>query len=386
MTAAATVQSVSRDVSYAFAEALLPLVTPSEGRFGLQKLDLSLAGRIENYSDFGTTSNPKLGIRYVPLEGFTLRGTWGKSFKAPTFYQLFSEHNLDYFNVQLLGSSRSGNALFDYGGNPDLKPERAKSWTAGIDWSPPSIPSLDVSVTYFDIDYTNRITYPISSPGTALSNSIFAPFVISNPTPSQLATLLASTPIFLNFSGVAYSPAQTIDVLEDRYTNATAQQIDGVDLSAKKSFAIARGDIAFFVNATWLRLTQQTISTVPAVTLTGTLFQPPKARVRSGLTWTYDGFTVTGIVNYISDETDTNVTPSAPVASWTTLDLNFAYRVRAGLGVLSGLEASLAVTNAFDREPPYAKGAALQAQGVYFDSTNTSAIGRFVALTLRKRF
>jgi hypothetical protein len=46
----------------------------------------------------------------------------------------------------------------------------------------------------------------------------------------------------------------------------------------------------------------------------------------------------------------------------------------------------LSITNALDRAPPVAKGAGVEFPGVFFDSTNTSAIGRFVAVTFRQRF
>ena len=200
------------------------------------------------------------------------------------------------------------------------------------------------------------------------------------------ARSIASTPIFENYSGGAYNPSQTVALIEDVFTNVTAQRIDGVDLSIKAAVPVSRGALDAFASGTWLDITQKTIPTAPALQLSGTMFNPPTVRLRAGLTWTYGGFTSTGILNYVSSETDTNVSPAVPIGSWTTVDLNVAYRTPIGGGPLSGLEASLAVTNLFDRAPPFARGAALQQQGVDFDSTNTSDIGRFVALTLRKRF
>jgi hypothetical protein len=141
-----------------------------------------------------------------------------------------------------------------------------------------------------------------------------------------------------------------------------------------------------FANGTWLDITQQTLPSAPAMRLSGTLFNPPTVRLRTGLTWTYGGFTSTGILNYVAPETDTNRSPTASIGSWTTLDLSVAYRVPTGPGPMSGLEASLAITNLFDRPPPFAQGAAIQAQGIEFDSTTASDLGRFVAFTLRKRF
>ena len=380
------IANAARDVSYVFGEALVPLVAPSKERLGLNALDLSLAGRVEHYNVFGTTSNPKVALRYVPIAGLSLRGTWGTSFKTPTFYQLGTQHNVDLFSAALLGGPTPGDALVNFGGNPDLKPERATSWTAGLDWSPPQVHAFMVSATYFNIDYTGRIANPISSFLTALSNPVFAPFVIKNPTLAQQAATIASTPIFANFTGHAYNPSQTIALVEDLFTNVSAQNITGVDLSIKKTFALPRGFLDAFASGTWLDITQKTIPTAPAIRLSGTLFNPPTLRLRSGLSWTYAGFTSTGILNYVSSETDTNLLPAAPIGSWTTVDLNLVYRLPASGGPLSGLEASLAITNLFDRVPPVAKGAGLQAKGIAFDSTNTSDIGRFVAFTLRKRF
>jgi outer membrane receptor protein involved in Fe transport len=382
----ATVAAASRDVAYGYGEALVPLVAPSRERMGLNALELSLAGRVEHYSEFGTTSNPKVGLRYAPIGGLALRGTWGTSFKAPTFNQLFSQRNLEYFPAALLSGPTAGNALVAFGGNPDLKPERSTAWTAGFDWSPPQVRPLVVSATYFDIDYTGRIANPISSPRTALSNPIFAPFVIRNPTPAQQAAALASTPIFENFSGAPYTPAGTVALVEDIFTNVTAQHIRGVDLSLRTTVRLPRGILDAFANATWLDITQQTLPTVPAVRLTGTLFNPPTVHLRSGATWRYGGLTATGVLNYVSSETDTNLAPAQPIGSWTTADLTLAYRPPIQHGPLAGLEASLAITNLFDRGPPVAKGAALEARGIEFDSTNSSDVGRFIAFTLRKRF
>src|SRR5690606_12829019 len=51
---------ITRSVAAAFAELSLPLVRPEQHIKGVEALDLSLAGRIEHYSDFGTTTNPRI--------------------------------------------------------------------------------------------------------------------------------------------------------------------------------------------------------------------------------------------------------------------------------------------------------------------------------------
>ncbi|MDR3511832.1 MAG: TonB-dependent receptor [Caulobacteraceae bacterium] len=378
-------QSASRSIKYFYGELFAPLVAPSATRAGLKRLDLSVSARVESYSDVGSSANPKVGLRYEPFTGLTIRSTWGSSFKAPTFYQLSQPRNTFLYLASILGASGPGYALVDYGGNANLKPERAKSWTIGLDYSPPIRRSFDLSVTYFNVNYRDRIVYPISDAGEALSNPIFDPFIIRNASAAQVNAANAAAQTFFNETGGAYDPSQPISIVEDHYTNATAQTIHGVDLSAKDSIALPHGAVNLFANATWLKIAQQTLPGAPSVTLTGTIFNPPSFRLRTGASWVVAGLTATGVINYIPGETDNAVLPNKPVASWTTLDLNLAYSAQARSGPLSGLEVSLAITNLLDAAPPYARGAAIGTPGVYFDSTNTSPVGRFIALTVRKR-
>lgn len=57
---------LSRNVSSAYAEVAVPLVGPSNSRPGVQKLDLSVALRHDRYSDFGSSTNPKVGLAWRP--------------------------------------------------------------------------------------------------------------------------------------------------------------------------------------------------------------------------------------------------------------------------------------------------------------------------------
>jgi outer membrane receptor protein involved in Fe transport len=376
----------SRSVTYVFGEVFAALVQPADDRFLLHALDLSVAGRWERYSDFGSTANPKVGLRYKPLDGVTLRATWGTSFKAPQFLQTTLQSTIYQYPAATLGGSGAGDALLTFGGSSDLKPERATSWTAGIDWSPPAWRSLQVSATYFNIDYTNRIVQPISGVGTALANPAYAPFIITHPTAPQQAAAIASASVFYNLASDAYDPANIDALIEDRFTNAASQKIDGVDLSIKQALTLnAANELDAFASASWLHIVQQSAPGGPQQTLTGYLFNPPKLRVRAGLTWTSGPLAATGIANYISAETDNGVAPNVPIGAWTTLDLNMTYKIGRVHPRLPSLEASVSINNVLDAAPPFAKGAAVGAPGYNFDSTNASALGRFFAFTLRQR-
>ena len=371
-----------RNVSYGFAEALVPLVASSPTRVGLHELELSLAGRAEHYSDFGDSTNPKIGVRYVPFETLTIRGTWSKSFKAPSFVQMYDRSTLYLWNATDVGGTGTGSVLMTYGGNPNLQAEKSTSKTFGAEFTPNR--ALEMTATWFSIDYTGRIVQPVSNYFTALNNPNYAPFIEQNPSLARQAELVASAEAFNNYSSGPYDPANVVAVIQDQYLNATAQSVEGMDISIRYAWEVGRGHLSTFGNATWTRLKQQTSSAAPEVTLSGTLFNVPKFKARGGLTWEAYGISATAVANFISSEIDNVVTPNARVGSWTTVDANLVYQFQAGEGVSKGASVALSVSNLLDRAPPRAMGPALAFPGLAFDSTNASIVGRFVSLTLKK--
>src|SRR5262249_6080427 len=72
-----------RKVDAAFAELYVPLLGPEQNIPLIYRLDLNLAGRIDDYSDFGRTSNPKIAGNWDIIDGLRIRGNWSTSFVAP---------------------------------------------------------------------------------------------------------------------------------------------------------------------------------------------------------------------------------------------------------------------------------------------------------------
>lgn len=379
--------AADREVKAVFAELSAPLVSPSATRFGLRSLYLSLAWRRELYSDVGEATAPKVGLRYVPFNDLVVRGTWGKSFKAPTFFQMVVNHNTFLYDATTVGGT-SGTVLFDYGGSPNLKPEKATAWSAGFDWTPSQWPGFKLSLSYIDTDYRDRIIFPITVVAQALTDPLYTPYITLNPTPGQQAALIASSEQFRNNASVPYDPARTIAILHDRYTNAAAQTAQVYDLAVSHRQVIGGAfkpvSIEVFLNASWLELKQQTLAGAPEMTLSGTLFNPPEVRARAGATFTRGGWTTTAIVNHMGSSTDTGVVPTAGIDAWTTLDLTATWRPATGW--FAGNDIALSVLNALNAEPPVARGADWGMPGIYFDSTNASPVGRFVSLRLRRSF
>lgn len=373
----------TRTVTYAFAEAFAPLVAPSDDRPGLHALELNLSGRAENYSDAGSTTNPKIGLRYVPLNGLTFRTTAGTSFKAPTLLQLHSAAKL-YLYPGSIFSLPSNTLFITLGANPDLKPETSRSWTFGADFSPPALKSLTLSATYFNIDYRNRIISPIQNLTNALTDPTYATYVEKSPTAARQSDLIAHSSIFTNLVGT-YDPAKVYAIIQDKFTNAAAQNSHGLDISYRQSFRFGDQTLGLFANATATHFDQQLLSTTPDTVLSGIIFNVPKLKARGGANWTRGGWSATGIINYISGETNVEVKPNANVASWTTVDATLNYRFQESHSLLQGVRIGLSVSNLFDNDPPFAKSSGLQyPSAIYYDSTNASVVGRFASVTIAK--
>jgi outer membrane receptor protein involved in Fe transport len=378
--------SATRTVSYGYGEVLAPLVIASDTRLGLHELELSLAGRAEHYSDFGSSSNPRIGFRYVPAAGVTVRGTWGKSFKAPSFSQMYTASGLYLYpatSAGYTGGLPGATMILVYGGNAELKPEKSTSWTLGADYKNLRFSNLRLSATAFHIDYTDRVVQPVANLVAALSNSIYAPFVVLMPTSADQSALLARVPKFTNYSGHPYDPSNVVAVVNNNYQNATAQAARGLDVSYRQTFQINDGVLDAFADGTWLHLEQQTIQTLPDVVLSGTIFNPADFKARGGLAWMQGGWAITGIANYIDKMSDTVATPHRLIKSWTTIDATLAYHFTDS-GLARGLSATLSIANLFDRDPPRALSPSVAYQGIYYDSTNASIVGRFVSLTINK--
>jgi outer membrane receptor protein involved in Fe transport len=182
---------------------------------------------------------------------------------------------------------------------------------------------------------------------------------------------------------VPYDPNNVAAVIYTQYGNAARQRIQGVDLSGSYRFKLGQGALTLRGSASLLDSTQQTISTVPAYALSGTLFNPPKVSSRFGAVWKRRGFAASLFANYRGGVT--NLVDDVKSASFTTFDMALRYATGKRDDAWSGMEFAFSVDNAFDRDPPlYQVTSPLYAAP--YDSTNYSAIGRFLSLSVSKHW
>ena len=121
-------------------------------------LTVQLAGRYEDFSDFGDTTNGKVALRLEPLDGFALRGSASTGFRAPSLHQQFyatsSTNNVNGTLVEIGTFAVSDPVAVALDSRP-LDPEESTNLSAGVTFS--RIPGLNITADYYRIDIDDRI-------------------------------------------------------------------------------------------------------------------------------------------------------------------------------------------------------------------------------------
>lgn len=154
-------EKVKRDIKAIYAEVLVPVT---------KDLELTFAIRRDDYTGFGTTTNPKVSFRYQPLASLMFRGSYNESFRAPSFNQLFNGITISPYAGKDLAdpatcpggkvdSSKPGcesvNPETLTGGRPELGPETAKQGSIGVVFEPTNF--FSASADLWEIRKENTI-------------------------------------------------------------------------------------------------------------------------------------------------------------------------------------------------------------------------------------
>jgi iron complex outermembrane receptor protein len=129
------------------------------------KFRLGVAGRYEDFSDFGSTANGKVTARFSPLQALIFRASASTGFRAPSLNQgywsavstNFIPNSQGVVEAVQVGTFRVNAPIARALGARDLKAEKSKNFSGGVVWQP--ISNLEVTADYFHIDIEDRIVY-----------------------------------------------------------------------------------------------------------------------------------------------------------------------------------------------------------------------------------
>jgi len=370
--------------AYAFGEASLPLLARGDGEALAQ---LSAAARYERYPDLGDVATPKVGLIVSPNADIDLKASWGRSFRAPTLLQRYEISFALLEAATNFGGSGfppGSTVLRVIGGRPDLKPEKARSWSITADIHPRALDGTRLEVSYFDTSYRDRIVSPILFSSQALSNPIYADQVTLSPSSATVAATVAGAGQFVNVIGGVFDPARVVAIIDNSNVNAATQRIRGFDGAFTLESRLGDGPdkVTAGLYASYLTSSQQLTDAQPVVPLAGRLFSPPRIRARAVFGWSGGLLGLTGAVNRVGAVTDPRPASPLKIRGMTTVDLTARLRSMETSGITRGLDVVLTAQNLFNVKPAPISNP-LQYDNPY-DSTNYSPIGRFIALSISK--
>jgi iron complex outermembrane receptor protein len=363
----------ARNVGSVYAELSIPII---------KKLDADVAVRYDNYQGVGHTVNPKASLRWQPLETLMLRAAVGKGFRAPSLTDLYTPQatsitgngSRDYVRCPTLATGAPRDCNFQFttvtGGNPNLKPEKSTSITAGIMWEP--VKNASISLDAFRIDLKDAIVVGGLSSAYFLANADRT---------TQYAQFINRGAPDGNAAGVG-----PIESIVQTNANLFKTKVAGVDIDGVYRMRI--GD----ANRLTLRLSGTYMDKYdmqgPDGSYTSSLDQALNAsggvivrwKHNAGVTWQNGPYALTLLHNYQKAYTDAlaNLAPAGTterrkVSAYQTADMQFAYTGFANTKLAVG------VKNLTDRDPPYTNLTSNFLGG--YDVSYSDPRGRFVYLS-----
>lgn len=365
--------SLSRKIGAVFGELV---VRP------LKSVEATLQVRHDKYQVVGGTTNPKIGIKYQPIDTLLFRGSASTGFRAPTAQQINQgvvESNLTgQFKDPVLCADAASpidatqcarlSLPFRAGGNAALKPEKSRQASVGMVFAP--TPNLVASVDYWQVTLEDRIR--------------------------QLSTTEMISNYDVYKDNFVRDPAtNVVQYLQAGWVNSAGSKTKGLDFGIKQVFdALAGRFTASLTGTKMISNKEQTRENAPFIEYVGkwnntTLYVP--WRVNASLSYRADPWTVTLSGIYRDGYEDQNRGPTAAgganytsnepyirtVSAYKTFNLVGSYTGFKGLTITGS------VINLADAQPPFTWHNVDSAAGTGWDPRVASPLGRTWGVSFR---
>lgn len=173
-----------RTVYSVYSEGVVPLVAAQNHIPLVERLEFTASVRFEDFSDVGTSTKPKIGLNWKPVDFLMLRASYSEGFTAPSFPYLYAP-----FQYNTSGGSGTvdpyRNPITNEGGyairtitsgNKALKPADSVAKSAGAVLDVPGVKGLSISADYWEISRTNVIGTRATSEILATDASLLAAY------------------------------------------------------------------------------------------------------------------------------------------------------------------------------------------------------------------
>ena len=337
-----------RDIKAAYVEISVPV---------FEGFELTGAVRVDDYSDFGSTTNPKISAKYQPVDWLMFRGSYNTSFRAPGFNQLYNGLTLSPYSgsdladpvrcpggvpTSAFGSGQPCAQIRpDIGtsGNLNLNAETASQYSLGVVFRP--APMWSASADYWVIDVNNPIVIPTLR--QIIDNASFFPEK------------------FIRDPGTG-----NITLIDQRWVNTGSRQTRGVEFSLRGGFELGGSNIlSLGMDGTLLvRKREKITATAPYINLLGVFSFAGDL----GLRWKHNAWISFGNHNYVVTLTQifrsgyaNQALPGIASGAVTRPDYNARvtpysiFNLSVSLLQLGpSYKLTLGVKNIFNTDPPFA--------------------------------
>jgi len=385
----------------AYAELSVPLLANVPGA---HSLELSAAARYVNYDTFGSNTSYKVGARWAPVQDLTLRGTLSTAFRAPTIGELFLGQaetapnatdpcatSIRSPDLQLQCAANgapvatgdlSNQVLTRQGGNPDLRAETARIFTAGAVFTPRFDPNLSVTVDYYRL----QVDHLVSIVGT--------PGIIAG---CFTGTAGTSNQAYCDLIHRASTSGRILFV-EDFNQNIGTLKTAGLDAAVRYNLPTGVGRFGLGAEGTYLRYYDRTQPDgAGVITVHGKgnhdLGALPAFKGRLSGAWALGAGSAGAVVRYVGSFKECSARDrtsdgglcyksggdSRQVGSNVVVDLRGGYVVQSAAGKTT---ASVGVNNVFDQKPQYVYSAPLANS----DPSIYDYLGRFYYVRLTQTY
>jgi iron complex outermembrane receptor protein len=376
----------NRTVGGVFAEVRVPIAKDLPGA---HILELTGAVRKEFYSDTSNPTVPKVSLRYLPIDDqFALRGTYSKSFTAPSLFQLFGPVSIGFtnpFTLRRVNGTSVANLQTNSqsGANAALEPSKSKNYTAGFVYSPKALRGFSISVDYWNIKQDGLIT--------SIPTSTLLQDVETNGANSKYADVVR----FGSFTGrKATAPGQIGTAVPDdvyvtaKNVNIANQKLSGYDVSLKytmKTDGVGRFDFASNIGI-YDHYTHVDVPGDPVQETAGksSIFNGtiPRWQSYTSVDFTRDNYGA--FIGWRSIPKLTDIEDDALIGSFNSFDTSFSYTIaKASNKWLSGLKFTVGANNVFNRFGPKDPTVFSDSN---VDTATYGAYGRFVFVAVKYKF
>ena len=329
----------------------------------LKNLECQLAARYDHYSDYGSSTVPKVGLKYTPTDMVALRGNVGKGFRAPTLPEISASTATFFVQVNDPQTDTVQNISGVFAGNPNLKAEKSTSANLGVVFEPTR--NFSTSLDYYWIKWTDIVLAPSFQD------------IVDDVLPESAARRPDAAELPEHRPGAARPGHEQHRDRVQPVREPSSLYTSGLDLEMRYMMPTTNAG-RFTGRLNGVYIIKYELDGVRYEGNNGNFTYLPYIKLSAAVDWDYGPVALTGRMNYQTGvRNDLLAGPRSPTrgqepfqtgvyptktASYTTFDLYGSYQITKNFRVAAS------VANLFDKKPPYDPGV---------DSTNVYDISSF---------